>query len=172
MVYTYYKLVYTCNARTNLKVSIRKHSMNQQQIIYKIPKQGDLYNPLCPSRAIINHVSSLWGSVILKALFENHTMRFSELRKQIDGISEKMLSQTLRHFERDGIVSRKSYPVKPPKVEYSLTPLGLDCATQVISVCNFIEDRMQSIVKNQLKYDKSPIKVIWQEPTAPKLASE
>lgn len=146
--------------------------MNQEQVVYEIPRQGNLYNALCPSRAIINHVSSLWGSVILKALLENQTMRFSELKKQIDGISEKMLSQTLRQFERDGIVSRRSYPVKPPKVEYSLTPLGQDCAIQVISVCNFIEDRMQVIVENQLRYDKSPIKIVWQEPVVRGLIKE
>lgn len=138
--------------------------MSSEKSIIKLPKQGDLYNPLCPSRVIINHVSSVWGSVILKALSEHKTMRFSELRKQIDGVSEKMLSQTLRHFERDGLVFRKSYPVIPPKVEYSLTPLGQDCAQQVLDVCNFIEDRMYDIVNNQMKYDKTPNRISWQEP--------
>lgn len=137
--------------------------MSSQQSKIYLPKQGDLYNPLCPSRVIINHVSSVWGSVILKALSENRIMRFSELRKQIDGVSEKMLSQTLRHFERDGLVARKSYPVIPPKVEYSLTPLGLECADQVIAVCDFIEDRMYAIVNNQMKYDKTPNRISWQE---------
>lgn len=142
---------------------MENNKMSSQQSIIYLPKQGDLYNPLCPSRVIINHVSSVWGSVILKVLSENKTMRFSELRKQIDGVSEKMLSQTLRHFERDGLVTRKSYPVIPPKVEYSLTPLGLECADQVLAVCSFIEDRMYTIVNNQMKYDKTPNRISWQE---------
>jgi DNA-binding HxlR family transcriptional regulator len=140
-----------------------KHKMSKEEILKILPKQGDLYNPLCPSRSIIGHVSSVWGSVILKALAENETMRFAELRRQIEGISERMLAQTLRHFERDGLVTRKSYPVIPPKVEYSLTPLGRDCAEKVISFCSFIEDHMLTIVKNQLKYDETPNKASWQK---------
>lgn len=138
--------------------------MSTEQSTIMLPKQGDLYNPMCPSRVIINHVSSVWGSVTLKALSEHKTMRFSELRKQINGISEKMLSQTLRHFERDGLVHRESYPVIPPKVEYSLTPLGQECAEQVLAVCTFIEDRMYNIVNNQMSYDKTPNRISWQEP--------
>lgn len=139
--------------------------MSPEEILKILPKQGDLYNPLCPSRSIIDHVSSVWGAVVLKALTENETMRFAELKRQIKGISEKMLAQTLRNFERDGLVTRKSYPVKPPKVEYSLTPLGQDCADHVIPFCNFIEDQMYTIVKNQFKYDEMPTEASWQKPS-------
>ena len=137
--------------------------MSPEQILKILPKQGDLYNPLRPSRSIIEHVSSVWGTVLLKVLAENNTMRFAELRRQIDGISDKMLAQTLRNFERDGLITRKSYPVKPPKVEYSLTPLGRDCAGYVITFCNFIEDHMYTIVKNQFRYDETPTQASWQK---------
>ncbi len=133
------------------------------ELFAELPKQGDLYNRLCPSRSIIDHVSSVWGSVVLKALSENKVMRFGELRNRIDGISEKMLSQTLRHFERDGLVVRKSYTVIPPRVEYRLTPMGKKCAQEILEFCTFIEDHMYTIVKNQMMYDKSPTKATWQE---------
>lgn len=138
-------------------------TMTHKQILKILPKQGDLYNPLCPTRSIIDHVSSVWGAVLLKALTENKTMRFAELRRQIDGISEKMLTQTLRNFERDGLITRISYPVKPPKVEYSLTPLGKDCASHVNTFCSFVEDNMYTIVKNQFKYDETPTQASWQK---------
>jgi DNA-binding HxlR family transcriptional regulator len=137
--------------------------MNPEQILKILPKQGDLYNRLCPTRSIIDHVSSVWGTAVLKALQEHKTMRFAELRRQIEGISEKMLAQTLRNFERDGLVNRISYPVKPPKVEYSLTPLGRDCAGHVTAFCSFIEDQMYTIVKNQFKYDETPTEASWQK---------
>ncbi len=139
--------------------------MSPEQILKILPKQGDLYNKLCPTRSIIDHVSSVWGTAILKALTENNTMRFAELKRQIEGISEKMLAQTLRNFERDGLVTRMSYPVVPPKVEYSLSPLGRDCAGHVITFCNFIEDHMYTIVKNQFRYDETPTQASWQQPS-------
>ena len=139
--------------------------MSPEQILRILPKQGDLYNVLCPTRSIIDHVSSVWGTAILKALTENKTMRFTELRIKIGGVSEKMLAQTLRNFERDGLVNRKSYSVKPPKVEYSLTPLGQDCAGHVITFCSFIEDHMYTIVKNQFRYDETPTQASWQKPS-------
>ncbi len=136
--------------------------MTPEQILIILPKQGDIYNKLCPTRSIIDHVSSVWGTAILKALTEKKTMRFAEFGKQIEGISEKMLAQSLRNFERDGLITRTSYPVKPPKVEYSLTPLGRDCAGHVITFCDFVEDHMYTIVKNQFKYDEMPTVAEWQ----------
>jgi DNA-binding HxlR family transcriptional regulator len=137
--------------------------MNTQQFLKSLPKKGDLYNALCPSRSILSHVSSVWGSVVLKALVEHKTMRFADLRRQVEGISEKMLSQTLRHLVRDGLVARKSYPVIPPKVEYSLTPFGRDCTEHILSVCDFVEKHMAKVVKNQFKYDEAPAEVSWQK---------
>ena len=80
-------------------------------------------------------------------------MRFAELRRKIDGVSEKMLSQTLRDLERDGLVSRKVFPVIPPHVEYRLTPMGKNCARRVWSLATGIEDHLHSLVDAQSSYD-------------------
>jgi len=77
----------------------------------------------CPSRLILDHLADKWAVLIVVRLASG-TMRFAELRRAIDGISQKMLTVTLRDLERDGLVVRKLYASVPPKVEYSLTPLG------------------------------------------------
>jgi len=82
-----------------------------------VPEEG------CPSRLVLNHVTSKWGVLVLVALAEG-TRRWGELRRAVGGISEKMLAQTLQTLERDGLVLRDAKPVVPPHVEYSLTDLG------------------------------------------------
>jgi DNA-binding HxlR family transcriptional regulator len=86
-------------------------------------RRGDLFAAACPSRQILNHVTGRWGSLVLVALLEG-TQRFSELRRRIDGVSERMLAQALQDLESDGFVSRHAHPVMPPRVDYSLTPMG------------------------------------------------
>ncbi|GAA1874713.1 winged helix-turn-helix transcriptional regulator [Myceligenerans crystallogenes] len=81
----------------------------------------------CPHRLLLDHVTSKWGVLIVAALADG-TMRWGELRRAVDGISEKMLATTLRTFEADGLVSRHAYPEIPPRVEYTLTPLGQELA--------------------------------------------
>jgi DNA-binding HxlR family transcriptional regulator len=84
-----------------------------------------LFSANCPTRVVLDHVTSKWGVLVLVALAEN-TLRWGELRRTVDGISEKMLAQTLKTFERDGLVRRVARPVIPPHVEYSLTARGDD----------------------------------------------
>lgn len=93
-------------------------------------KDPDLFSSTCPSREILGHVTSTWGSLILILLLDK-TYRFSELKRKIDGISEKMLAQTLRHLEKDGFVLRKDYGEIPPRVDYSLSPLGKEVAARM-----------------------------------------
>src|SRR4051812_17343823 len=81
------------------------------------------YDPACPGRVVLNHVTGKWGVLVLVAL-DGRTLRWGELRRTVEGVSEKMLAQTLRTLEADGFVLRKSMDVIPPHVEYSLTPLG------------------------------------------------
>jgi DNA-binding HxlR family transcriptional regulator len=81
------------------------------------------FSSSCPSRIVLDHVTSKWGVLILAAL-TGRTLRWGELRRCVEGISEKMLAQTLKTFERDGLVRREARPVIPPHVEYSLTPRG------------------------------------------------
>lgn len=82
----------------------------------------------CPSRVVLDHVTSKWGFLVLLALAEGDALRWSELRRRVEGVSEKMLAQTLRTLESDGLVARDARPVVPPHVEYSLTPLGTELA--------------------------------------------
>src|SRR5688572_17394469 len=85
---------------------------------------------MCPQRLVLEHVTSRWGALVLIALLER-SYRFSELRREIGMVSEKMLAQTLQTLERDGIVHRDAKPVIPPRVDYSLTDLGREAAEQV-----------------------------------------
>src|SRR5687768_10651515 len=82
----------------------------------------------CPSRTVLDHVTSKWGVLVLLALEEETSLRWSELRVRAEGVSEKMLSQTLRTLERDGLVLREARPVVPPHVDYSLTTRGKELA--------------------------------------------
>ncbi|HUP59628.1 MAG TPA: helix-turn-helix domain-containing protein [Thermoanaerobaculia bacterium] len=77
----------------------------------------------CPSRKVLDRIAGKWTSLVIYALADG-TLRYGELQRRIGGVSQKMLTQTLRSLEEDNLVTRKVYPVVPPMVEYSLTPLG------------------------------------------------
>ena len=105
--------------------------------------RGDLFSDQCPSREVLSHVTSKWGVLIFFALSEGEVKRFSELRRQIKGISEKMLTQTLKLLEQDEFILRTPYDVIPPYVEYSLTKKGLEVAKHVIGLAEWIEANFQ-----------------------------
>lgn len=109
-------------------------------------RMGEVLDRNCPSREVLNHVCSRWGVLVLVVLRDG-MHRFSELRRKIGGISEKMLSQTLQSLEHDGFVERKALPVVPPHVEYRLTPLGEDVAAQVDSLASWIEANLPRIMQ-------------------------
>jgi DNA-binding HxlR family transcriptional regulator len=111
-------------------------------------QRGEIFAVECPSRAILKHVTSRWGVLVLVALMEG-THRFSDLRRKIGGVSEKMLAQTLQQLEQDGFIDRVSHPVVPPHVEYSLTPLGNAIGKQVESLTDWIEINLPKIMKAQ-----------------------
>lgn len=108
-------------------------------------RMGEILARDCPSREILNHVCSRWGVLVLVVLLDG-THRFSELRRKIGGVSEKMLSQTLQSLEQDGFIDRKALPVVPPHVEYSLTPLGEEVAMQVNGLTTWIEQNLPRIM--------------------------
>lgn len=108
-------------------------------------RRGDVFADQCPSREILNHVTSRWGVLLLVALLDG-THRFSDLRRKVKGISEKMLAQTLQLLEGDGFVERIAYPVVPPHVEYRLTPLGEQIARQVEAMVDWIETNLPEIL--------------------------
>ncbi|MEA5515863.1 helix-turn-helix domain-containing protein [Nodularia sp. UHCC 0506] len=101
-------------------------------------EMGDLFAQPCPSREILKHVCSRWGVLILIALRQG-THRFSELRRKIGGVSEKMLAQSLQSLTEDGFVLRVSHHLVPPFVEYSLTPMGEEVADRVAALADWIE---------------------------------
>lgn len=109
-------------------------------------RRGELFSPDCPSREVLKHVTSRWGVLVLIALLEG-THRFSELRRKVGGVSEKMLAQTLQWLEQDGIVQRRSYPVVPPHVEYSLTTLGREVGKRVQTLADWIEVKLPVILE-------------------------
>jgi DNA-binding HxlR family transcriptional regulator len=113
-------------------------------------RRGDVFATECPSREVLKHVTSRWGVLVLVALRDG-THRFSELRRKIGGVSEKMLAQTLQQLEQDGFVTRLSHPVVPPHVEYTLTPLGEEVSLQVESLTNWIETNLPNIMIAQQK---------------------
>lgn len=109
---------------------------------------------MCPQRLILEHVTSRWGVLVLLAL-EERSFRFSELRREIGGVSEKMLAQTLQTLERDGIVHRDAKPVIPPRVDYSLTGLGREVAAQVGALAEWTERRMTAVQEARRTYDEA-----------------
>ena len=110
----------------------------------RVPMRGDVYAPACPSRGVLDHVTSRWGVLILVRLLEG-TYRFSELRRSVGGVSEKMLAQTLQNLEADGFVHREVHAEVPPRVEYSLTPLGREIAERVEGLVEWLEASMPRI---------------------------
>lgn len=99
----------------------------------------------CPTRVVLDHVTSKWGVLVLAALAAG-TLRWGELRREVDGISEKMLAATLRTFEADGLVHREAYPEVPPRVEYSLTDLGQEAVDALAPLLEFAVRRGEAIV--------------------------
>lgn len=117
-------------------------------VLAKAMRRGEVLSPDCPSREILKHVTSQWGVLVLVALLGG-TLRFSELRRRVGVVSEKMLTQTLQQLEQDGFVKRVSYPVVPPHVEYSLTPLGEGISQKVQAMTDWIEINLAEIMHRQ-----------------------
>lgn len=107
--------------------------------------RGDVMAADCPSRQVLNHLTSRWGVLALIALLQG-TLRFSQLKRLIGGVSERMLAQTLQQLEGDGMIQRHAYPVVPPRVEYALTPLGREAAVKVRELADWIEVNMPNLV--------------------------
>jgi len=129
----------------NLKARTENAPVTLSELLSRGDVRGDLFAEACPSREILKHVTSRWGVLLLVALMAG-THRFSDLRRKIGGVSEKMLAQTLQWLEADGFVLRVQYPVVPPHVEYSLTPLGQEVALRVRDLADWIEVKLPEIL--------------------------
>lgn len=115
-------------------------------------KPADTYSAPCPSRAALDRIADKWTALIVGAL-ANGTLRFSELREAVDGISEKMLTQTLRSLERDGLVGRTVHPTVPPKVEYRLTELGRTLEAPLGAVRDWAERYINDVNAARAAYE-------------------
>ena len=130
----------------NLKARTENAPVTLSELLSRGDVRGDLFAEACPSREILKHVTSRWGVLLLVALLAG-THRFSDLRRKIGGVSEKMVAQTLQWLEADGFVLRVSYPVVPPHVEYSLTPLGKEVALRVRDLADWVEVKLPEILQ-------------------------
>lgn len=110
------------------------------------------FNVACPTRLILNRIADKW-TVLVMILLESETQRFSHLQREIGGISQKMLTQTLRGLERDGLVTRKVYATVPPKVEYALTPLGHTLKDMLYAIKTWSEANIEAVLSAQKNYD-------------------
>ncbi|WP_266387764.1 helix-turn-helix domain-containing protein [Streptomyces canus] len=107
----------------------------------------------CQVRQILDRVADKWSLLVI-ALLENRRLRFTELRREIDGVSQRMLTVTLRSLERDGLVKRTVHPVVPPRVEYELTPLGGTLHATIRSLVTWTEAHQEEIAVARETYDR------------------
>jgi DNA-binding HxlR family transcriptional regulator len=106
----------------------------------------------CQVRQILDRVADKWSLLVI-ALLENRRLRFTELRREIDGVSQRMLTVTLRSLERDGLVKRTVHPVVPPRVEYELTSLGRTLHTTIQALVTWTEEHQDEIAAARTAYD-------------------
>lgn len=112
----------------------------------------DVYSEACPTRLLLDHIADKWATLIIWKL-STGPLRFTELRRAIDGISQKVLSQALKRLERDGLLTRKAFPTVPVTVEYALTPLGTDLGRHIALVTNWAMDNIEDVLAAQANYD-------------------
>jgi DNA-binding HxlR family transcriptional regulator len=117
----------------------------------EVDMKWNVYNEKCPTRLVLDRIADKWTVLIVVAL-DGNTMRFGELRREIGGVSQKMLTQTLRGLERDGLVARMVYASVPPKVEYSLTELGRTLVHIFESIRSWAENNIEDVLKAQSLY--------------------
>lgn len=115
-------------------------------------RQPDVYAANCPTRQLLDRIADKWSVLILTTLGMDE-MRFNALKRRIDGISQKMLSQTLRSLERDGLVARHVVPTVPVTVSYAITPLGSELIEALQAMIDWAERRMADVTISQLAYD-------------------
>ena len=111
----------------------------------RMPVAGEVFAAACPSRVVLDHVTSKWGVLVLVSLSDG-PQRWSELRRRAEGISEKMLAQTLRTLEADGFVHRDAQPVIPPRVDYSLTDRGNELVALLLPLFGWVVANADEIV--------------------------
>ncbi|MDE1570119.1 winged helix-turn-helix transcriptional regulator [Aquabacter sp. P-9] len=116
----------------------------------------DVYEERCPTRMLLDRIADKWAVLILARL-RGGPVRFNQLRREIRGISQKVLSQTLKKLERDGLITRAVFPTVPVTVEYALTPLGETLNETVAALARWAEHNMDAVLAAQAAYDAQAV---------------
>jgi DNA-binding HxlR family transcriptional regulator len=106
--------------------------------------QPNVFDPNCGSRRVLELIADKWTAIVVYALARG-TCRFGQLQRDVGGVSQKVLTSTLRDLERDGLVERRVYPEVPPKVEYTLTPLGQTLTEPLAAICKWSEEHLADV---------------------------
>ena len=115
----------------------------------------NVFDSHCPTRQVLDLIADKWTVLIIRRLADG-TLRFAQLRRSVDGISQKVLTNILRSLERDGIVTRRIYASVPPKVEYSLTTLGRSLCNLVVGICGWAEANIEQVQAAREVYARTP----------------
>ncbi|MGI5456223.1 winged helix-turn-helix transcriptional regulator [Streptomyces sp. CA-249302] len=114
----------------------------------------DVFLRDCPTRAVLELIASKWTMLVLVALEDGRPMRFAELRRRLDGVTSKVLTQTLRALEREGLLTRQVYPTVPPRVEYRLTDLGREVGGLLQSITDWSQANITTIQAARKDFDE------------------
>jgi DNA-binding HxlR family transcriptional regulator len=123
-----------------------------RETLHETAPRGDVFAANCPTRQLLDRIADKWSTLILLIL-DGEPMRFNGLRRRIEGISQKMLSQTLKALERDGLVARAAEATVPVTVTYSITPLGRALIISLQAMIDWAETRMGEVEAAQRAYD-------------------
>jgi DNA-binding HxlR family transcriptional regulator len=115
----------------------------------------NVFDSHCPTRQVLDLIADKWTVLVIRRLSDG-TLRFAQLRRSVDGISQKVLTNILRGLERDGIVTRRIYASVPPKVEYSLSSLGRSLCGLVEGICGWAEANIEHVQAAREVYDRTP----------------
>ncbi len=110
----------------------------------------------CPTRLVLDRIADKWALLVLRRISEK-PYRFNMLRREIEGVSQKVLSQTLKRLERDGLVSRRAFATVPVTVEYAITPLGKTLTGVASAISMWAEKNIDTVLAAQRRYDKGQI---------------
>ncbi|MEU3527664.1 helix-turn-helix domain-containing protein [Streptomyces sp. NPDC038707] len=124
--------------------------------------RGDLFDPACPTRRLLDRIGTKWTSMAVKVLAQAAPgeVRFTELLRRMPGVSQKMLAATLRSLVRDGLAARRVEPSVPPAVHYRLTPLGLSLDTVLAAVRDWAEEHMAEVDRANALSDGAPARPV------------
>ena len=121
-----------------------------------IELHGNVYSGNCPTRQVLDRIGDKWTALVIGVL-EEEPKRFSELQRSIGGISQKMLTSTLKALERDGFVERTVFPTVPPGVEYALTPFGRELSAPLMALTRFALENSGRVDEARAAYDRKQV---------------